>query len=107
MGTGNLVDVQQTVALVSKSIVKSGAKTHSACIACSDVVGQERNVAWVTHQDDSLDHVDSCSLDSNCCAGNIIAGITAAAEGVIKYLGTLFTSQLVSSYAITSGRLLT
>lgn len=51
---------RRTVGCISCGyMLKGGSKAYSVCIAGSDVVGQAWGVAWVTHEDGSLDHVDS------------------------------------------------
>jgi hypothetical protein len=46
-------------------------------------------MAWVPHEDSSLDHVYGCGLDRNCSACDAFIGVTTSTESVIHDLSAL------------------
>ena len=69
--------------------------TYSISLASTEIVRQAGDVAWVSHEDRSLDGVDSRSLDGNGSVVVTLIGVSAAAKGIVKDLATLYRFSLL------------
>lgn len=72
-----------------RALEAAWARSEAGSLASSHIIGEPRHMAWITHEDGSLDLIHGRRLEGDSSIRDTIVGITSATECIVENLATL------------------